>query len=79
MCDLTDFPTEYDMQRVIRMTGVLTPCPSGHQPKLVEQWGKPLFFLECCPCAVRTAKFPTAQEAVAAWEAQETVSQARAA
>jgi hypothetical protein len=80
VCDLTDFPPEYDMQRVIRHDGLFAGCPScAKQPKhIAEKWDR-FHWFECPPCGVRTAKFGSAQEAAAAWEAQDTVRIARAA
>jgi hypothetical protein len=79
VCDLTDFPEEFQMQRVIRHTGLFAACACGRQPKHIsERWDR-AHWMECPPCGVRTAKFGTAQEAVAAWEAQESLQSMRAA
>lgn len=62
------------MQRQHRITGTLAACAGcGRQPHHYEVLGPGLHFLECSPCAVRTPKFRTLQQAVEAWEAQETV------
>lgn len=53
-----------------RIAGTLSACAHGHQPKHIEVRGKGQHFLECAPCQVRTAKFPSLQEAVEAWEKQ---------
>lgn len=77
--DLTDFPQELRMERIVSHSGLLAACPGcGKQPKHILRLGKNLHFLECPPCGTRTAKFPTAQQAVEAWEAHET-TYARAA
>jgi hypothetical protein len=62
------------MQRMIRITGEIAPCPGcGKQPK---HWNEPArggaHFLECSPCNVRTARHSTAQQAFEAWEQHET-------
>ena len=55
-------------QRQIRINGELNQCSCGKQPKHYQQLGKDTHFLECPPCGVRTAKYPTFQEAVSDWE-----------
>lgn len=60
------------IQRARKLPGAIAPCPCcGKQPFVVEQ--ARLVFLECPPCGSRTAKRETLQEAVASWEASETV------
>lgn len=61
------------MQQLSRITGTLAACPGcGGQPKHVERLGKGTHWLECCPCGTRTHAAATLQEAVEAWERQET-------
>lgn len=60
------------MQTQIKMTGELSPCRCGKQPKHYEEKFGALHFLECSPCQTRTPKFPAFQEAVHAWETQDT-------
>jgi hypothetical protein len=64
------------MQRMIPISGVLNPCPGcGRQPK---HWHEPAHggkhFMECSIDGIRTPRFPTAQEAVEAWERHETAA-----
>lgn len=62
-----------EVQRQI--DGHLAPCGTcGRQPHHYEVRGTNQHFLECSPCRTRTAKFRTLQEAVEAWEAQNTHS-----
>lgn len=60
------------MQVYQPMSGQLTPCPKGHQPKHYHVRGADLHFLECSPCGTRTAKYDTFQQAVEAWEQTNT-------
>jgi len=54
------------------INGSLAGCPScDRQPKLYHVAGKDLYFLECAPCGLRTAKMPTRQQAVEMWESQD--------
>lgn len=52
----------------VPFTGGLRPCECSRQPHHYECRGPSSHFLECPPCMLRTEKFPTFQEAVAAWE-----------
>jgi len=56
------------MQRQIPITGELTPCKCGRQPKHYESLGRQVHHLECSPCGTRTPKMPTFQQAVEHWE-----------
>lgn len=49
-------------------------CICRRQPHHYEIRGKRTHFLECSPCRMRTAIFPTLQQAVEAWETQNTHS-----
>lgn len=61
------------IQRQIKIEGQLAGCSRcGRQPHHYEICGKHTHILECEPCRVRTAPFPTLQEAVEAWETQNT-------
>lgn len=52
-----------------RLPGTLTGCPDcGRQPFHVHVRGPGKHFMECPPCELRTARFSTLQQAVAAWE-----------
>lgn len=58
-----------------KIEGQLAPCSNcGGQPKHYEVRGKQTHLLECSPCRMRTAAFSTLQEAVEAWEKQNTHS-----
>lgn len=56
------------MERQIKIEGQLNPSPAGMQPRAYFTQGRALYHLECSACGLRTAKLPTMQEAVAAWE-----------
>lgn len=56
------------LQEQTRISGTLTACDCGRQPKAWHARGKGLFFLECSPCGERTAKYPTLNQAIDAWE-----------
>lgn len=62
------------MQRLVPITGTLTPCPGvgcGRQPKhWLDLRGAGQHLLECSPCQNRTPRFASFQEAVEAWESQ---------
>lgn len=66
------------MQTQIKFDGTLSACRCGKQPKPYSERHGQLFFLECSPCQTRTPKFPTMQEAVQAWETQDTGAIAKA-
>lgn len=56
-----------------RFAGVVSACPRcDGQPFHIEHRGKDLHSVECPRCQITTGKFPTTQEALAAWEAQAT-------
>lgn len=56
-----------------KIEGQLAPCVvCGKQPHHYEIRGKQMHFIECSPCRMRTAAFPSFQEAVEAWEKQNT-------
>jgi hypothetical protein len=56
-----------------KVEGKLAACAvCNGQPHHYENIGKHTHFLECSPCRMRTAAFPSFQEAVEAWERQNT-------
>jgi len=64
------------MDRMIRIDGTLAACHTcSGQPKHFEtRMRGGLHHLECPACRVRTARFPTFQQAVEAWEAKEMIN-----
>lgn len=56
------------MERLTSLEGKISPCACARQPRHLHRLGKNVHALECPPCGVRTAFFPTLQEAVAEWE-----------
>lgn len=57
------------MERLTNFPGEITACSCSRQPKHLERFkNKGEHAVECCPCQVRTAFYPTAQEAIAEWE-----------
>ena len=60
-------------QRQIKIEGTLAGCGTcGRKPHHYENQGKHTHFLECSPCRMRTSSFTTLQEAVEAWDSQNT-------
>lgn len=58
-----------------KIEGQLAPCKGcGRQPRHYLVRGRGQHLLECAPCGTRTAKLPTFQQAVEAWEADERVA-----
>lgn len=58
-----------------KIEGTLAACVTcGKQPHHYEIRGKSLHFLECSPCRLRTPACGSLQEAVEAWEKQNTHS-----
>lgn len=52
-----------------RLSGLIAPCPTcDRQPLHVHVRGPDKHYLECPPCELRTARVPTLQQAVEAWE-----------
>jgi hypothetical protein len=61
------------VQIATRFTGVIAPCQGcGGQPLHIHVRGRETDFLECPRCGTRTPPFKSVQEAVSAWDAQET-------
>lgn len=60
------------VQKAMRFARKLKACTCGAQPLLVLVKGKNLYFAECPPCGVRTAKFVDQVDVERAWEAQQT-------
>jgi len=56
------------MQTQLKLTGALSSCRCGKQPKAYSERHGQSFFLECAIDSTRTPKFATLQEAVQAWE-----------
>lgn len=67
------------MQSQLKLSGNLSACRCGKQPKAYSERHGASFFLECAIDATRTPKFPTLQEAVAAWEDANVAAIQRAA
>lgn len=67
------------VQQQMKLEGQLAGCPScQRQPKHYYVYGKGLHLLECAPCGLRTAKMPTLQQAVEAWEGNQHVTTLKA-